>query len=117
MSVSVCVCPALHFLRYFTDLDVTLGNGKGCPLVVHFGQICNRCTGFVAMATYTYVYKTIRYRFDTVCLLDSTLNCCNLVWDGCLCDVSAELFANVSVLRGLLLFRDGPNTDTCYHPF
>jgi len=29
--------------------------------------------------------------------------------------MSAELSANVSVLRDLLLLRD--NQDTCYHPF
>ena len=42
--------------NYCTDLEVTWGNGRGCPLVVHYcvpGWICNRCTGFVAMTTYT----------------------------------------------------------------
>jgi len=42
-------------------------------------------------------------------------NCCNLVWNSYLSNVSAELSANVSVLRYLLLFRD--NQDIYYHPF
>ena len=32
---SVCLCFAT-FLFYCTDLDVTLGNSMGCPLVVHY---------------------------------------------------------------------------------
>jgi len=39
----------------------------------------------------------------------------NLIWNSYLSNVSAELSANVSVLRELLLFRG--NQDTCYHPF
>jgi len=39
VCVSVClsVCPSLAaFPHYCTDPDVTWGNGRGCPLVVHY---------------------------------------------------------------------------------
>jgi len=31
--------------------DVTWRTGRGCPLVVHYWAICNRCMGCIAMAT------------------------------------------------------------------
>jgi len=34
-SVCVSVCPSPHSHRTDLDVDVTLGNGRGCPLVVH----------------------------------------------------------------------------------
>ena len=44
--LSVCLsCTA--FIHYCTHPDVTLGNSRGCTV----GRICNRCSGFVAMAT------------------------------------------------------------------
>ena len=50
MCVSVCLsvaaCP-----HHCTDPDVTWGNGRGCPLVVHYRRICNRCIDFVAITT------------------------------------------------------------------
>ena len=54
LCVCVCVCVCLSAaacLHYCTDRDVTWGSGRGCPLVVHYWAICNRCTGFVAMVT------------------------------------------------------------------
>ena len=41
LSVSVCVClcvclSAAACLQYCTDLDVTWGSGRGCPLVVRY---------------------------------------------------------------------------------
>ena len=60
---SVCllsVCLSLTaFPQYCMQLDVSLENGSGCPLVI--GRICNRCLGFVAVATYTY-----RYLYSTI---------------------------------------------------
>jgi len=41
VCLSVAACP-----QYCKDLDVTRGNGRGCPLVAHYGWICNQCTGF-----------------------------------------------------------------------
>ena len=61
------------------------------------------------------LFSGLRYKFETVCLLGSTFNCCNLVWNSYLSNVSAELSANVFVLRNLLLFRD--NQYIRYHPF
>jgi len=46
VCLSAAACP-----HYCTDPDVTWGSGRGCPLVVHYWAICNRCTGCVAMAT------------------------------------------------------------------
>jgi len=52
----LCVCLSLAaFPHCCMGLDVTWGNGRGWPLVVHCGQICSRCTGCVAMTTHTYV--------------------------------------------------------------
>ena len=45
LSVAACA-------QYGTDLDVTWGNGRGWPLTVHYGWICNQCMGFVATTTY-----------------------------------------------------------------
>jgi len=39
------------FPHYYTDLDVTWGNGSVCPVVVHYWAVCNQCAGFVAMTT------------------------------------------------------------------
>jgi len=37
VCLCVCVClSAAACLQYCTDLDVTWGNGRGCPLVVHY---------------------------------------------------------------------------------
>ena len=47
VCVCVCVCPRPHAIHYCTDPDVTWGSGRGCTV----GQICNRCTGCIAMAT------------------------------------------------------------------
>jgi len=47
----LCVCLSIAILHYCTDPDVSWRNGRGCPLVVHYGRLCNRCTDFVAMTT------------------------------------------------------------------
>jgi len=49
--VSVCLSLAASHITARTYLDVSWGNCRGCPLVVHRWQICNRCTGFVAITT------------------------------------------------------------------
>jgi len=39
VCVSVCLCVYLSLAtcpHYCTDPDVTLGNGRGCPLAVHY---------------------------------------------------------------------------------
>ena len=39
ICLSVCLCVCLSFAacpHYCTDPDVTWGNGRGCPLVVHY---------------------------------------------------------------------------------
>ena len=50
---ALCDCLSLAvFLQYCTNLDVTLQDGSGCPLVVHCGEDLHsvHCTGFVVMA-------------------------------------------------------------------
>jgi len=40
VCVCLCACPSPHALaicpHYCTDPNVTLGNGRGCPLVMHY---------------------------------------------------------------------------------
>ena len=60
-SVCVSVPGCMHYP------DVTLENGSGCPLVVHYWQNCNWCTGFVAMATYMLNAKCQRGRQYSLC--------------------------------------------------
>jgi len=46
---SVCVCVCLSFAafpHYCKDLDVTWGNGRGCPLVVHYWADLQSLHGF-----------------------------------------------------------------------
>ena len=58
LCVCVCVCVCLSVClsvrglrpRHCTDQDVTWERGRGCRLCT-IGQICNRCTACVAMAT------------------------------------------------------------------
>jgi len=43
----MCVCLSLAtFLHYCTDLDITWGNGMGCPLVVHYWADLQSVHGF-----------------------------------------------------------------------
>jgi len=43
----LCVCLSLAaFPHYCTDPDVTLGNGSGCPLVVHYWADLQSVHGF-----------------------------------------------------------------------
>jgi len=69
------------------------------------------------------LYCGLRFKFDIGRLLDPRFDYCNLVWNNYLFNVSAELLANVSVLKDFLLFRNKPalcsdmfNTDdiTCF---
>jgi len=57
MAASVCLFVLSVPRRIPTLLygpGCNLGNGRGCPLVVHY-WVDLRCTGFVAMTTHTYV--------------------------------------------------------------
>jgi len=48
----LCVSLSLAaFPHYCTDLDVTWGNGRGCPVVVHYWADMQSVHGFVAMTT------------------------------------------------------------------
>jgi len=69
------------------------------------------------------LYCGLQFKFDIGRLLDPRFDYCSLVWNNYLSNVSAELLANVSVLKDFLLFRDKPelcsdmfNTDdiTCF---
>jgi len=49
LCLSVCVSDSLSlatFPHYFTDPDVSCGNGRGCPLVVHFWADLQLVHGF-----------------------------------------------------------------------
>jgi len=50
-SVYVCVTVHSRMPTLLHGPGCNLGSGRGCPLVVHYGRICNRYTGCVAMAT------------------------------------------------------------------
>jgi len=45
---------------------------------------------------------------DLSLMLVARFDYCNLVWNNYLSNVSAELLANVSVLKNFLLYRDKP---------
>ena len=45
LCVSVCLSLAV-FPHYCMDLDVTWGNGRGCPLVVHYWADLQSVHGF-----------------------------------------------------------------------
>jgi len=57
------------------------------------------------------LYCGLRFKFDIGRLLDARFDYCNLVWNNYLSDVSAEMLANVSVLKHFLLFRE--NLELC----
>ena len=86
-----------------TDIKSDGTGGDGCVFCPHAGLCCE--TVLSVMYDAHGVNSTWLQIF----------NCCNLVWNSYLSHMSAELSANVCVLRYLLLFRD--NQDTCYHPF
>ena len=52
LSVRLCICLSVprRIPTLLPDPDVTYGNGREC-LLSTIGQICNRCTGFVAITT------------------------------------------------------------------
>ena len=54
------------------------------------------------------LYCGLRFKFGIGRLLDPRFDYCNLVCNNYLPNVSAELLANVSVLKDFLLFRDKP---------
>jgi len=61
--VRLCVCMSVclslaAFPHYCTDLDVTWGNGMGCPLVVHYWTDLQSVHGFRCYDN-TYVCKLI----------------------------------------------------------
>jgi len=51
--VCLCVCLSVAtFPHYCTDPDVSWGNCRGCPLVVHCWADLQLCSSFIAMTTY-----------------------------------------------------------------
>ena len=55
LCLSVCPSPTATVLH---RPGCNLGNARGCLWLYTIGRICNRCTGLVAMTTYTYVSLT-----------------------------------------------------------
>jgi len=55
------------------------------------------------------LYCVLRFKFDIDRLLNPRFDYFDLVWNKYLSNVSAEMLANVSVLRDVLLFRDHPD--------
>ena len=51
VCLSVCLSVRCLMPTLLHGPGCNLRNGRGCPLVVDYWQICNRWTGFVAMAT------------------------------------------------------------------
>ena len=52
VCLSVCRSPHSHTTG---GPGCNFGNCRGSPLVVQYWAMCNRCTGFVAMTTHTYI--------------------------------------------------------------
>jgi len=59
VCVSVCLCLCLAaFPHYCTDVDVTRGNGRKCPLVVHSWADLQSVHGFVAVTAHIHTHVT-----------------------------------------------------------
>ena len=71
VAVTACLCVCLSVTRRMPTLlhlpDVTWGNGRECPYLCIIKRICNRCTGFVAMATYAPNAKCQRGQWCSLC--------------------------------------------------
>jgi len=85
MTRATCVRRQRHGVKHMTS--------NGVMVSFHVNNIKNTCCDF---------------QFDIGRLLDPRFDYCNLVWNNYLSNVSAEMLANVSVLKGFLLFRDNP---------
>ena len=44
----LCVCPSPYFPGYCTGPDITWGNGRGCPLVVHWSSFVQMACGWAS---------------------------------------------------------------------
>jgi len=72
----LCVCLSFAaFPHYCTNQDVTLGNGMGCPLVVHCWADLQSDTCFVAVTTVPNG-KCQRVLVLALCLVQLLLLCC-----------------------------------------
>ena len=108
-------------LPYNTHCDILFELSNALPV---YDVICKRVLSFITKCVHNdcYVVKAVarhailhghmtspiarsalycglRFKFDIGRLLDPRFDCCNLVWNNYLSSVSAELLANVSVLR------------------
>ena len=54
-------------------------------------------------------YCGLQFKFDIGRLLDPRFEYCNLVWNNCLSNVSAEMLANVSVLKTFCCLETNQN--------
>ena len=99
ICVCLCVCLSLAtFPHYCTEQDVTWENSWWCPLVVHHGRICNRYTGFVAVATYVPNVKCQRgHQYSLYHWLASVIGEDELRWFGheeCKDNADLQIFYN-----------------------
>jgi len=70
LCVCQCVCLSLAaFPHYCTDADVTWANGRGCPLVVHYGADSQSVHGFQCYDNIAPNAKCQRVLVFVVCLI------------------------------------------------
>ena len=68
LCVSLCACvavcvPAAACLHYYTEPDVTWGNGRGCPLVVHHWADLKSVHGLCCYGNITRTRNVSEYTF------------------------------------------------------
>ena len=117
------ICPLIHTVIFCLN----------CLMLSLYMTLCKRVLSFITKCVHSdcYIVKAVarhailhghmtspigrsalycglRFKFDIGRLLDPRFDYCSLVWNNYLSNVSAELLANVSVLKDFLLFRDKP---------
>jgi len=100
LCLSVCLCLAA-LPHYFTDLDVTWGNGTGCTLVMHYWsdlQSVHTFRCYYNIHIYICMYTAIAYRAER----EMSPSACTHAMPGCFICVIV-LLTNLLIISFQLL--------------